>query len=227
MIWWLACMPEQESVPVEETGEAILRAPLQFRFPLTDPLLFTQKIGVDHDPEVYEGAGAVICTDYIGRTFPWCYDEHDGSDFMLDGGFDAMDAGSTPILAAYPGVVVETQDGNYDRCHATVNGVDCDGNPMAANYVILEHTGGYRTLYWHMKSGSVAVEVGQEVACGESLGLVGSSGNSSGPHLHFELQDSEEVVIDPYSGPYSQEETWWAEQGEPEAFPGIDCAADL
>jgi murein DD-endopeptidase MepM/ murein hydrolase activator NlpD len=198
------------------------RASLQFRFPLTDPSLLSQKVGVDHDPAVYDGAEEILCKDFDGRPFPWCYDEHHGSDFLLEGGFDAMDAGSTPIVAAATGTVIETADGNYDRCHVTPYGIDCDGYPMTANYVILEHEGGYRTLYWHMKTDSVAVTVGQSVACGETLGLVGSSGNSSGPHLHFQLEDSNETVIDPYAGPYSQPETWWAEQGDPEGYPGLN-----
>jgi murein DD-endopeptidase MepM/ murein hydrolase activator NlpD len=96
---------------------------------------------------------------------------------------------------------------------------------MNGNYVILEHEGGYRTLYWHMKTDSVAVSVGDEVFCGDPLGLVGSSGYSSAPHLHFELQDASEATIDPYAGAYSQVETWWVDQGDPEGLPGSDCAA--
>ena len=139
------------------------------------------------------------------------------------GGFDAMDAGSATIVAAADGVVVETLDGNYDRCHATVEGIDCDGHPIVGNYVILEHDGGWRTLYWHLKNGSVAVAVGETVRAGDPLGKVGSSGNSSMPHLHFELQDARGAVVDPYAGSHSQPESWWCEQGDAEGLPGSDC----
>jgi murein DD-endopeptidase MepM/ murein hydrolase activator NlpD len=68
----------------------------------------------------------------------------------------------------------------------------------------------------------VAVQPGQQVERGAALGLVGSSGYSSGPHLHFELQDASGQAIDPYAGEYSQPETWWCDQGDPDDFPG-DC----
>ncbi|HNC94980.1 MAG TPA: M23 family metallopeptidase [Myxococcota bacterium] len=223
----LACTAEkivESSPPADSPVEEVARAPLQFRFPLPDPALFNQTVGVDHDPTDYEGAGEIVCSDYLGRQFPWCYDGHDGSDYLLIGGFDTMDSQDTPILAALDGVVVETDDGHYDRCHATTDGVDCDGNPMQANFVILEHEGGIRTKYWHMKKDSVAVVVGQAITCGDTLGLVGSSGNSSMPHLHFEVEDATGQVIDPYAGPMSQEETWWVEQGDPEGFPGLQCS---
>ncbi|MDP2305772.1 MAG: M23 family metallopeptidase [Pseudomonadota bacterium] len=210
----------------EDTAADVARGPLAFRFPLADRALFEQLVGVDHDPVVYgEGIEGAQCTNYDGRGFPWCYDSHDGSDFLLDGGFDVMDAGSTPIVAAADGVVVATEASNYDRCHATFEGVDCDGYPMEANYVILEHEGGYSTRYWHMKTDSVVVAVGDTVRCGDTLGLVGSSGYSSMPHLHFELQDAAGMTTDPYAGAWSQPETWWVEQGEAEGMPGSDCWA--
>lgn len=208
-----------------DTAPAVLRGALSFRFPLLETELFEQTVGVDHDPAVYDPASleSTICTNYDGRGFPWCYDEHDGSDFLLLGGFEAMDAGSATILAAAPGTVVETDDGHYDRCHATAYGIDCDGNDGLANYVIVEHEGGWRTLYWHMMKDSVAVQVGDEVDCGTKLGMVGSSGYSSMPHLHFELQDADHVTIDPYAGEWSQPETWWVDQGDPEGLPADRC----
>ena len=71
--------------------------------------------------------------------------------------------------------------------------------------------------------GQPSVEVGQSITCGDQLGIVGSSGYSSGPHLHFEVQHADETVIDPYAGVNSQPETWWVDQGDPEGFPSGDC----
>jgi murein DD-endopeptidase MepM/ murein hydrolase activator NlpD len=227
-MWWFVACAEVERVPVARAPpaeDAVPRGALALRFPLVERELFEQLVGVDHDPDVYgEGAAGIQCTSYDGRAFPWCYDEHDGSDYLLLGGFDTMDAGSATIVAAAPGVVVETVDGNYDRCSATVEGVDCDGYPMVGNAVIVEHAGGWRTLYWHLMNGSVAVEPGETVACSDMLGLVGSSGYSSMPHLHFELESPDGATIDPYAGPYSQPETWWVDQGDAEGLPGGDCA---
>ena len=53
-------------------------------------------------------------------------------------------------------------------------------------YVVVDHGCGYTTTYAHLSD--VYVYVGQEVAQGESLGAVGSTGYSTGPHLHFEIR---------------------------------------
>ena len=55
-------------------------------------------------------------------------------------------------------------------------------------YIVINHHDGTMTLYAHMLSGSRTVSVGQEVSQGQVIGTVGSTGNSTGPHLHFEVQ---------------------------------------
>jgi murein DD-endopeptidase MepM/ murein hydrolase activator NlpD len=60
---------------------------------------------------------------------------------------------------------------------------------LAGNHVITETAGTY-ALYAHLVPGSVAVTRGQQVRAGEVLGRVGHSGNSTAPHLHFQLMDS-------------------------------------
>lgn len=62
------------------------------------------------------------------------------------------------------------------------------------NYVIIDHGNGYKTLYGHMSS--VAAYTGQQVSQGEVIGYVGSTGNSTGPHLHFEVRVND-VQTDP------------------------------
>ncbi len=62
------------------------------------------------------------------------------------------------------------------------------------NHVIIDHGNGFDTLYGHMLSGSVNVRQGQQVKKGDIIGYVGSSGNSSGPHLHFEIRQNNRSV---------------------------------
>ena len=54
-------------------------------------------------------------------------------------------------------------------------------------YIKIDHGGGVATLYSHLIEGSPTVAVGQPVAAGEGIGLVGASGNASVAHCHFEV----------------------------------------
>lgn len=55
------------------------------------------------------------------------------------------------------------------------------------NVVYVKHMNGYETVYAHMQNGSLQVRRGQRVSAGDRLGRAGSTGNSTGPHLHFEV----------------------------------------
>ena len=55
-------------------------------------------------------------------------------------------------------------------------------------YIMIKHSNGTVTLYGHLKAGSRKVKVGQKVSKGQVIGTVGSTGNSSGTHLHFEVR---------------------------------------
>lgn len=207
-----ACQPEPLPPVAQLPG---------FRLPLEDPSAVASLVGVDHDPVVQpSGALELVCFDYLGRPFPHCYDEHEGSDYMLAGGWEAMDAGSAWVVAAATGTVESTESDQYDRCHGVLGGVDCDGHPRIANHVILAHPDGSTTLYWHLATASVVVQPGDEVAAGDRLGRVGSSGNSSMPHLHFEVEDAAGGVVDPYVDPATGDRSLWCDQGHPDGLPG-------
>ena len=86
----------------------------------------------------------------------------------LHGGCDIPAPGGTPIMAAKSGVVViSTYSSSY------------------GNYVVIAHSDGSRTLYAHQSQR--AVSAGQTVSQGQVIGYVGSTGSSTGNHLHFEL----------------------------------------
>lgn len=206
--------------------------PVRFRLPLENPdgdFFYDFVVGVDHDPEDFGGLG-YQCLNYDGeQSFPYCYDQHTGTDFLLGGGFELMDAEIVWVVAAADGTVIETEDGNYDRCHADVStgDIDCDGHPMRANKIYLEHAGGYKTHYLHLKTGTQVVAVGDEVLCGDRLALVGSSGISSMPHLHFTVKTPEGDTIDPYAGPVSQPESFWVKQDSLYDLPAELCQRQL
>jgi hypothetical protein len=134
------------------------------------------------------------CTD---RT----YNGHTGNDTTLRS-FGEQTIG-VPIFAALDGVVVATDDGHPDMNTA------CTGS--LANFVVIDHGAGKLTYYWHMRSGSVAVSVGQFVEAGRQIGLVGSSGCSDWPHLHFEEQ-LHGAVVEPYSGACRPGPSGWTQQ---------------
>jgi len=66
------------------------------------------------------------------------------------------------------------------------------------NLIVLEHPGNYHTYYAHLSNYNVELELGNEVRRGLEIGYVGSTGRSTGPHLHFELRKNG-VYIDPYA----------------------------
>lgn len=69
-------------------------------------------------------------------------------------------------------------------------------NTSYGNYIIIMHRDGLYTLYAHGQAGSIAVSQGQYVKQGQQIMRVGSTGNSSGPHLHFEVRTGNGLYSD-------------------------------
>ena len=201
--------------------------PTRFRFPAVDPdgelFMSVPIVHKDHDPAT--DPSGTQCENFEGKGLPWCYDGHDGTDYLLMWGFSTMDKFDVQVVAAAAGVVTRADDGNYDRCHETAGfKVTCDGHPIKANQVTLRHPDGVQSRYVHLKKGSVKVKVGDQVSCGQLLGHVGSSGKSARPHLHFEVADAAGKAVDPYAGKNSQPTSYWVAQS-PDAYgkPGARC----
>ncbi|WP_251373480.1 M23 family metallopeptidase [Polynucleobacter sp. MWH-UH2A] len=74
------------------------------------------------------------------------------------------------------------------------------------NLIVLEHPGGYHTYYAHLSNYNNELELGNEVRRGFEIGYVGSTGRSTGPHLHFELR-KDGIYVDPY-GSKTQLDLW-------------------
>lgn len=118
----------------------------------------------------YEGIRA-ITSEFGNRTFQlsngqWYSDFHNAID--IGGQFD--------VLAAESGRVIALATNGIDR-----GGVLVSGTP--ANYVIIDHGNGFRTIYWHLQS--VNVSLGQNVNKGQKIGYAGRTGEATGYHLHF------------------------------------------
>ena len=66
-------------------------------------------------------------------------------------------------------------------------------------YVRLKHDNGFQTLYYHLKSGSIVVKVGDKVKKGQLLGIMGATGRATGVHLHFQIdKGTSSSAVDPY-----------------------------
>ncbi|MFP4316820.1 MAG: M23 family metallopeptidase [Desulfovibrionales bacterium] len=94
---------------------------------------------------------------------------HRGLDFAAPSG--------TPIMAAGNGVVTHVgRKGDYGKT------------------VIIRHSGGYTTLYAHMKGFARGIKTGVRVTQGQTIGYVGNTGMSTGPHLHYEVKLNKRFV---------------------------------
>ena len=95
----------------------------------------------------------------------------------------------TDVLSVAAGVVVRIQDGVPDNAPGTVPPLDLTLRTVPGNYVVVDIGGGRFAAYGHLQPGSLTVTVGDRVRRGQVLGLLGNSGNSDLPHLHFQVAD--------------------------------------
>ncbi|TXS06722.1 M23 family metallopeptidase [Streptomyces sp. col6] len=106
-------------------------------------------------------AGSYVTTGYKSSGSLWSSGSHSGIDFHA--------ASGSSVVAVGAGTVVEAGWGG-----------------AYGNNIVLRMTDGTYTQYGHLSS--IGVSVGQSVAAGQQIGLSGSTGNSTGPHLHFEAR---------------------------------------
>ncbi len=129
------------------------------------------------------------------------YNNHKGTDFNVN-----VD---TPIYAAAAGGIYKTGDGcaTYGSWTST-----CGGG--FGNHARVDHEGntsdgvGLKTIYAHFKLNTVTAPY-QSVNCGAFLGKSGSSGKSTAPHVHFEVQKYGYPNDDPFKGNCSGSVSWW------------------
>lgn len=118
---------------------------------------------------------------FVSRSSEWFEDR----EVYNHGGIDIAGAGimGTPVVAAADGTVVAT---NSSCTHNWGKSYSCGCGGGYGNYVMISHAGGKMTVYGHLTS--LTVSSGQSVSRGQIIGYVGSTGNSTGPHLHYECR---------------------------------------
>lgn len=149
------------------------------------------------------------------------YDGHNGLDiYLAPFSWYQMEQDAGIVVAAAPGVIVDKVNDQPERS-CTI-----DNSGGENNVVVIEHADGSLGIYAHMRTGSLTAKpLGATVERGEYLGVIGSSGYSTGPHLHFEVgfwENGGWTPQDPWSGQCNDinTDTWWRTQ--PEYYePGI------
>jgi hypothetical protein len=96
----------------------------------------------------------------------------------------------TPLLAVADGVVVGVRHDLPDNVPLQKPLVTITKDTIGGNFVVLDIGHGRYAFYAHMQPNSARVKVGDHVRAGQVIGLLGNSGNSSGPHLHFHIVES-------------------------------------
>lgn len=157
---------------------------------LTEPRYFTAYGGSDAAELTQEKADEILA-EAVRRA---ASDQVTAADEAALSGVDlfTLPVAPPPQVSGYdpenghPGIDFAAEEGA--EIYAVAGGIvtAADYDVEKGNYVVLDHGGGLETEYQHMKS--LLVSAGQSVVQGQVLGYVGSTGNSTGPHLHFEAR---------------------------------------
>lgn len=145
---------------------------------LSEPI--PQKVDIGTKPTTVSSSMGSYRVSISKEGFVWpvpgCYTVSSPYGYRRSGFHDGVDIACSgvrgkPIVAAKDGVVSRVSTGGSGLGH----------------YVEIDHGGGVKTGYGHCLAGSISVRPGQRVSAGQPIARVGSTGNSTGPHLHFNL----------------------------------------
>lgn len=129
--------------------------------------------------------------------------------------WSAIDEG-VDVMAAADGEVFGLVDGQYDRWLTFNRG-------QVGNQIWIAHEGGFLSIYYNLKRGSLRVDRGDRVEAGDVIAQVGSSGYSNWPRVGFEARDRDGEPFDPWAGPCSGNRSYWTEQPVyPDSFVVVD-----
>lgn len=158
---------------------------------LTEPRYFTAYTGSDAAELTQEKADEILA-EAVRRAASDQTTAVDGAAALSGVDLFTLPVAPPPQVSGYdpenghPGIDFAAEEGA--EIYAVAGGIvtAADYDVEKGNYVVLDHGGGLETEYQHMKS--LLVSAGQAVVQGQVLGYVGSTGNSTGPHLHFEAR---------------------------------------
>lgn len=120
----------------------------------------------------------------------WIKVERNGKYFDRDGSRVADWYGyGAEVLAVADSIVATTRDGVAESSVVAENPTRTSPDGAAGNYIALNLGGGWYAFYEHLKPGSIQVKPGDRVQRGRVIGLLGYTGESTGPHLHFHVSD--------------------------------------
>ena len=158
---------------------------------LTEPRYFTAYDGSDAAELTQEKADEILA-EAVRRAASDQTTAVDGAAALSGVDLFTLPVAPPPQVSGYdpenghPGIDFAAEEGA--EVYAVADGIVTTAgyDVEKGNYVVLDHGGGLETEYQHMKS--LLVSAGQSVVQGQVLGYVGSTGNSTGPHLHFEAR---------------------------------------
>jgi len=157
-------------------------------------------IGADIVPDPLVRASGVPIAPALAARAPGAFRRDDGAmtpkHWPLDGpGYVTRgQVGGAGGEDTHPGLDIAVTVGTLVRTTADGNVVEAGEDPEYGTFVLVEHAEEYQSMYGHLSR--LLVHQGQRVAAGEVIGLSGNTGNSSAPHLHFEIR-RRGLVVDP------------------------------
>jgi murein DD-endopeptidase MepM/ murein hydrolase activator NlpD len=159
-------LPAEANIIQDEVQLSVLQifsAPAANAIPVSEPIRDTWAVTVFSLVQWPLPSATAMSSDYGPRSCFGCSSYHEGIDLNPGNGF--------PVHAIADGVVVESEYSGALGAHVVIEHV-INGEVV-------------QSQYGHMQGDSLLVSVGQQVTIGQQLGLVGSTGQSTGPHLHF------------------------------------------
>ena len=218
----------QMQFEIKNNREMLIKNNKLNRIPIHNRVLFSQPIKAsDH----YQGYSNYVIYKYVSHDtnnpdslLDWncgsrTYHNHKGTDFAVSPyPWNMMENNSVEVISVADGIIMA--NGKVDNWPDDICGIyyNYDLPDILIdrwNYIAIEHFDGTSAIYGHLRTNSLTNKlIGDMVHQGEYLGIVGSSGHSYVPHLHFEVWNQFGTLLDPFYGECNQlnNESLWLNQ---------------